>query len=102
MGSSAIQCSISSTNSNRKLVAVLGGQRHRLQADGLQRGRNLGFHLTGTRKVASLDFLQQDLPVAVSKGRLSGQQAIERGPQAVDIAGGAQLGMLPLACSGLM
>ena len=84
VGSSAAHRSTSSARARAARVAVLGLRRHRLQADGLQRRVDRGVELAGRREVALLDLAEDLADVALERG-LAGQQAIERGAEAVDV-----------------
>ena len=54
------------------------------------------------REIAPLDLAQQLAEIGLRKGSTTGQQAVERRAQAVDVAGRTQVSIRPAACSGLM
>ncbi len=66
-------------------VAVLGPQRHRLEADRLQRRVDRRVELARRREVSLADGPQDRAQVVPLERRLAGQQAIERRAQAVDV-----------------
>ena len=71
-------------------VSLLGPRRHRLQADRLQRRIDARVELAGPRELAASDLAEHLADVAL-EGGLAGQQAVEGGAQAVDVAAGPEV-----------
>ena len=67
-------------------VAILGLERHRLQADGLQGRVDRRVELPRRRELAPLHLAEDLADVVALERRLAGQQAVERRAQAVDVA----------------
>ena len=75
----------------RVRVAVLGLQRHRLQAGCLERPVDPRVNLPGRPELAPLHRPEHRADVVPLERRPAGQQAVERGPQAVNVAPRSQL-----------
>ena len=77
-------------------VAVFGLRRHRLQADGLERGVDRRVDRSRTREIALADGSQDLADVVSLERRLAGEQAIKRRAQAVNVGTRAE----PLEVAG--
>ena len=75
-------------------------QRHRLETNGLQRCRHLPVDLMRRREFALLHLPENLALVIARKGWLADQQHVQRGAQAIDIAGRAQLVQPPVGLLG--
>ena len=83
-------------------VAVGGLERHRLQADRLERTVDRRFDLPRSRELAALHGSKHRADVVALDRWLSGQQTVQRGAQAENVAARPSASRLPSACSGLM
>ena len=74
-----------------RAVAVVGLEGHRLAADRVERGGERWVDPAGREVFAALGLAEDRAEVdLIEERRLGGEQAIERGPQAVDVAGNAK------------
>ena len=71
-------------------VSIVGPQRHRFQANGLQGPRDRPVQTPGGLVVAALHPLQEPRQILFGEGSTTREQAIKRGAQAVDIGPGFQ------------
>ena len=69
-----------------RVVPVSRVERHGLQDNGLQGRRHAGLDLPRRWKVAPLDPPENDDDLGIVEGRPAGQEAVERGAEAVDVA----------------
>ena len=83
---------MSSASGPARGVAVLGLQRHRLQADGFQGLVDRRVELPWRGELAPLDLAEDFADVVALERRLAGQEAVKRRAQLVDVATAAPAG----------
>src|SRR5262249_7404587 len=81
---------------SRRRVTVLGLEGHRLEDDRLQLRRYGRADLTRRKELSLADFADQYLNLAALERGFAGEKVVERGAQAVHVAGRAEETCLPL------